>query len=318
MNKKDFKTLEEQLKIFEDKGLIINNRDKSKAILLRENYFFINGYRFIFMNSNLEKKFIKGSTFDELYAMFTFDREFRNILFKNLLIVENNIKSIISYKLSEKYGYKEKNYLKTSNFTKDRKQQRRVNDVLNKMNRQIRVNAENHSATFHYVHNYGYIPLWVLVKVLSFGLINELYGILKTEDKKEIANIYNLSVEDMEIYLALLANYRNLCAHEDIVYDHKTQKFINDTIYHEKLNIKKNDLDEYVKGKRDIFALIIILKQMLSESKFSSMMNEINLKFQDWSWQVKSIKINKLYDYMGFPENYMDIVDIKKEMNNIE
>ena len=311
MNKKEFKTLEEQLKIFEDKGLTIVDKEKAKDILLKENYFFINGYRFIFMISNADRKFVKGSTFDELYAMFLFDREFRNILFKNLLIVENNIKSIISYKLSVKYGYKEKNYLKASNFTSDRKEQRRVNDVLNKMNRQIRVNAKNHSATLHYLSNYGYIPLWVLVKVLSFGLINELFGILKPEDQSEISGIYNLNIEDMEIYLSLLANYRNLCAHEDIVYDHRTQRFINGTKYQEILGIKKDEFNEYTKGRNDIFALIIILKQMLDKEKFAQMMNEINLKLQDFSWQVKSISVNKLYDYMGFPENFMDLVDIE-------
>ena len=310
MNKKDFKTLEEQLQIFEKKGLTINDRERAKDILLRENYFFINGYRFIFMTNTVDKTFVKNSTFNELYYMFCFDRDFRNILFKNLLIVENNIKSIISYKLSEKYGYKEKNYLKASNFTQDRKNSRRVNDVINKMNRQIRVNAENHSATYHYIHNYGYIPLWVLVKVLSFGLINELYGILKTQDRQDIASIYNLSVEDMDIYLSLLANYRNLCAHEDIVYDHRTQKFINDTIYHEKLKIKKDELNEYTKGKRDIFALIIILKQLLDNDKFAQMMNEINTKFEDFSNQVQSVKIDKLYDYMGFVNNYMDIIEM--------
>ena len=310
MNKKDFKTLDEQLQIFEKKGLTINNKDFAKEILLKENYFFLNGYRFIFMTKDIDKKFINGSTFEELYSMFCFDRNFRNILFKNLLIIENNIKSIISYKLSEKYGYKEKNYLKPSNFTQDRKNLRRVNDVINKMNRQIRVNAENHSATYHYIHNYGYIPLWVLVKVLSFGLINELYGILKPTDKQDIASIYNFNVEDMEIYLSLLANYRNLCAHEEIVFDHKTQKFINDTIYHEKLNIKINELNEYTKGKRDIFALIIIIKQMLDKDKFREMMNEINTTFEDFKHQVNSIKINKLYDYMGFVTNYMDIIDM--------
>ena len=311
MNKKEFKTLEEQLNIFENKGLIINDKEKAKEILLKENYFFLNGYRLIFMYSNSDRKFVKNSTFDELYSMFKFDRELRNILFKNLLIVENNIKSIISYKLSVKYGYKEKNYLKPTNFTNDRKEQRRVNDVLNKMNRQIRVNAQNHSATLHYLNNYGYIPLWVLVKVLSFGLINELYGILKPEDKTEIANIYNLNVDDMEIYLSLLANYRNLCAHEDIVYDHKTQRYINGTKFHEKLNIEKDSFNEYKKGKNDIFALIIILKQMLDEEKFTQMMNEINIKIQDWQWEVKSITVNKLYDYMGFVDNYMDIIEIK-------
>lgn len=311
MNKKEFKTLDEQLGIFKSKGLTINDEEEARNILLKENYFFINGYRRVLMVSSKEKKFVKGATFDELYAIFMFDRELRNILFKNLLIIENNIKSIISYKLSVKYGYKEKNYLKESNFTTDNKDKRRVSDVINKMKRQIRVNSQNHSATLHYVTNYGYIPLWVLVKVLSFGLINELYGILKPEDQKEIADLYGIEMEDMEVYLSLLANYRNLCAHEDIVFDHRTQKYISNTKYHNELKIKQDEFGEYIKGKNDIFALIIILKQMLTKDEFMHMMDEINLKLQDLTWQIKSVKINKLYDTLGFPENYMDLINIE-------
>ena len=311
MNKKEFKTLDEQLGIFKSKGLTINDEEEARDILLKENYFFINGYRRVLMVSSKEKKFVKGATFDELYAIFMFDRELRNILFKNLLIIENNIKSIISYKLSIKYGYKEKNYLKESNFTTDNKDKRRVNDVINKMKRQIRVNSQNHSATLHYITNYGYIPLWVLVKVLSFGLINELYGILKPEDQKEIADLYGIEMEDMEVYLSLLANYRNLCAHEDIVFDHRTQKYISNTKYHNELKIKQDEFGEYIKGKNDIFALIIILKQMLTKDEFMHMMDEINLKLQDLTWQIKSVKINKLYDTLGFPENYMDLINIE-------
>ena len=311
MNKKEFKTLDEQLGIFKSKGLTINDEEEARDILLKENYFFINGYRRVLMVSSKEKKFVKGATFDELYAIFMFDRELRNILFKNLLIIENNIKSIISYKMSIKYGYKEKNYLKESNFTTDNKDKRRVNDVINKMKRQIRVNSQNHSATLHYITNYGYIPLWVLVKVLSFGLINELYGILKPEDQKEIADLYGIEMEDMEVYLSLLANYRNLCAHEDIVFDHRTQKYISNTKYHNELKIKQDEFGEYIKGKNDIFALIIILKQMLSKDEFMHMMDEINLKVQDLIWQIKSVKIEKLYDTLGFPENYMDLINIE-------
>ena len=311
MNKKEFKTLDEQLGIFKSKGLTINDEEEARNILLKENYFFINGYRRVLMVSSKEKKFVKGATFDELYAIFMFDRELRNILFKNLLIIENNIKSIMSYKLSVKYGYKEKNYLKESNFTTDNKDKRRVNDVINKMKRQIRVNSQNHSATLHYITNYGYIPLWVLVKVLSFGLINELYGILKPEDQKEIADLYKIEMEDMEVYLSLLANYRNLCAHEDIVFDHRTQKYISNTKYHNELKIKQDEFGEYIKGKNDIFALIIILKQMLTKDEFMHMMDEINLKLQDLSWQIKSVKIEKLYDTLGFPENYMDLINIE-------
>ena len=306
MRKKEFKTLEEQINILRDKGLIINDVDKAENLLLRENYFFINGYRHIFIKSNKDKTFIKGTTFEELYAVFQFDRNFRNILFKNLLIVENNLKSIMSYRLSKRYGIKEKDYLKASNFSQDIKMVRQVNDVLNKIKRQIRINGRQHSATLHYLSNYGYVPLWILVKLLSFGMINELYSILKPDDKLSIAEYYNLDVETLGTYIALLSNYRNLCAHEDIVYEHRTQKMISDTIYHHELNIPVMN-DEYIYGKNDIFAVIIMLKYMLDEGNFTDMVNEIEYELSLLDGRVDVIPQSKILDRMGFPENWSEI-----------
>ena len=308
MNKKEFRTLDEQVSILIGKGLVIKDTEKTKEILLRENYFFINGYRNLFYDNN--RKFVKGTTFEELYSAFLFDRNLRNILFKNLLVVENNIKSIISYQLSKKYGYTEKDYLNPKNFTSDLKENRRVEDVLNKIKRQIRINGEKHNATFHYITKYHYVPLWILVKVLSFGLINELYGILKEEDKNEIASIYNISSDDFKIYLQLLSNYRNLCAHEDIVYEHKTQSFINDTIYHSKLSLRQNEFGEYIQGKRDLFAVIIMLKRLLQKDRFAECMLEIDNILNKFDRDVETIKNDKLLNKMGFPKNYMDIINL--------
>jgi abortive infection bacteriophage resistance protein len=305
MDKKEFRTLDEQVDILRKKGLTINNVEQTKETLLRENYFFLNGYRNILYTK--DRKFIKGTTFEELYSVFLFDRTFRNILFKNLLIIENNIKSIISYQLSKKYGYKETDYLRPSNFNQNYTDSRRVIDVINKMKRQIRINGDKHTATLHYISKYGYIPLWILVKVLSFGLINELYGILKEEDKKEIADIYGLDPETLKIYLSLLSNYRNLCAHEDIVYEHKTQVSIPDTKYHALLNIPKVEGD-YIYGKKDIFAVVIIFKIMLSKSKFSDFMDEVNRAIKVFDKNVGIIENDVLLERMGFPSNYEDIL----------
>ena len=52
-----FKTLDEQLEILKSKGLIIEDEEQTKEILLRENYFFINGYRVLLMNSYSDKTF---------------------------------------------------------------------------------------------------------------------------------------------------------------------------------------------------------------------------------------------------------------------
>ena len=308
MNKKEFRTLDEQIDILKSKNLTIDNVDEAKDILLRENYFFINGYRYLFFDK--DRKFIKGANFDELYSAFLFDRNLRNIMFKNLLVVENNIKSIISYQLSKKYGFKEKDYLNPKNFVQDYKDSRRVEDVLNKMKRQIRVNGEKHTATYHYINKYQYVPLWILVKVLSFGLINELYGILKPEDKTEIAAIYGLNSDSLKIYLQLLSNYRNLCAHEDIVYDHRTQIYIDDTKYHSLLNLDRNELGEFSKGKNDLFAIVIIFKQMLQKDRFKEFIYEISQCFKTFDDNVDIISNTRLMERMGFPDNYKDIINL--------
>ncbi len=304
---KIFRTLEEQVSILREKNLIIDDEEFVKEILLRENYFFINGYRYLFYKSNKDKTFINGTNFREIYALFYFDRQLRNILFKNILILENNIKSIISYELSRKYGFKEKKYLNPKNFTTDPKKSRQVNDLVKKIKRQIIVNGREHTATKHYQSNYGYIPLWVVVKVLSFGIVGELYTILKPEDQEKIANLFHVDVESLLTYLPIIANYRNLCAHEDICFEHKTQKEISITKYHNLLNIPKTNGD-YIYGINDLFALIIILKRLLRTDNFANMLNEISYELDYLSGRLHTINIDKVLDRMGFPKNYKEIV----------
>ena len=309
MKMKVFKTIQEQISILESKGLIIDDYLFTEDILIRENYFFISGYRHLFLKSPKDRNFIKGTTFRELYALFNFDRQVRNIVFKNLLIIENNLKSIISYQLSKKYGFREKDYLRPENFTKVPDKQRQLNDTLKKMKRQIRVNGAQHSATSHYLNNYGYIPLWVVVKVLCFGIVGELYTVMKREDQEEIANIYDLSINNLLTYLPILSNYRNLCAHEDILYDHRTQKIIGDTKYHDGLDIPTTD-GEYIYGKDDLFALIIILKQLLRPEEFRLLINELSYEIDILCGKLKVINIGKVLDTMGFPRNFREILDL--------
>lgn len=309
MSKKTFKTLDEQIEILKSRGLVINDLDRAKDVLLRENYFFLSGYRHLFNRSWKDINFMEGTTFEELYAMFLFDRKMRNIFFKNLLIIENNIKSLISYQLSKKYGFKEKEYLDPKNYTKDPMKIRQVKDVLNKVKRQIRLNGKQHSATMHYITNYGYIPLWILVKVLSFGILSELFSILDISDQTDISSIYNLDIETLSIYLGILSNYRNLCAHEDILYDHRTQKVIPDTKYHYKLDIEMTD-NEYNYGKNDLFSVVIIMKQMLTKDEFRDFLSEVSYEIDTLDGKINVIPIDNILNKIGFPKNYREIMDV--------
>ncbi len=306
---KIFKTIDEQIEILQDKGLVIDDIDTAKEILLRENYFFLSGYRHLFLDGIRAKQFRKGTNFRELYAMFNFDRSLRNIIFKNLLIIENNMKSIFSYQLSKNYGFKEKDYLKPSNFTTNPDKSRQVNDLLRKIKRQIRVNGGQHSATTHYIYNYGYIPLWVVVKVLSFGIVCELYSIMKPNDQEEIANIYSMRVNELSSFLPILANYRNLCAHEDILYDNRTAVMIENNRYHAMLNLPMMD-GKYTCGKNDLFALIIIMKHLLRDDEFRLLIKEIDYEKCALAGKLHTIDIEDVMSHMGFPKDYTELINM--------
>lgn len=306
---KTFKTLEEQIEILESKGLEITDYEKTREILFKENYFFINGYRHLLTSASNNNRFVPGATFEELYAIFIFDRRLRNIMFKNIMIIENNIKSIISYQMSKKYGHREKDYLNPKHFRYDSFKLSQVNDVINKMKRQIRLNGKQHRATKHYISNYGYIPMWVSVKVLSFGIISELFSILKYEDQEEIANFYHIESEELNIYLYLLSNYRNLCAHEDILYDHITQRSIPDNRFHQFLNIPKVE-NEYIYGKNDFFAVLIILRQMLSDGEFHDLINEIGYEIDILDGKIESVDTKSILNKIGFPDNWRELENI--------
>ena len=296
MKTKVFKTIDEQINILQERGLTIDDIDFAKEELIRENYFFINGYRHLFLESGSDKYYKEGTNFREIIALFNFDRQIRNIFFKNLLVVENNMKSIFSYQLSKEYGYREKDYLKNTNFNRSPEKQRQINDLLRKMKRQIRINGGQHQATNHYIKNYGYIPLWVVVKVLSFGIVSELYTVMKESDQEAIAQVYGVSSENLIRYLPILANYRNLCAHEDIVYNHKTNKVIEDNAIHAFLEIPIQN-GEYIYGKNDILSLIIILKQLLSDTQFRLLISELSYEIDVLAGRLKSINIKKV---LGF------------------
>lgn len=72
--------------------------------------------------------------------------------------------------------------------------------------------------------------------------------------------------QDLSSYIEALAFFRNLCTHDNRIYDTKCKKMISDIPYHETLQISKND----------IFAILIISKILLPLEGFNTMFNKIS------------------------------------------
>ncbi|MBF7097567.1 Abi family protein, partial [Alkalibacter mobilis] len=160
MADKYFKNYQEQIKILQSRGLTVE--PDSIDVLKYENYYnVINGYKDLFLqntSSEDEEIYIEGAEFNEIYALYEFDRNLRFIFLKKLLIIENNMKSVMAYRFSEKYGHD--NYIKLSNFNKYKKNKDldEITNVMSSLQRVIYEQCGKNDSLTHYYTNYGYVP----------------------------------------------------------------------------------------------------------------------------------------------------------------
>ena len=108
MADKSYKSYRQQLNILRSRGMVIGKSSQGSRvmrILERENYYnVVNGYKELFLASKAsataDEVYKTGTTFDEVYALYNFDRELRNIYLKYLLKLENTFKTVIAHEFS--------------------------------------------------------------------------------------------------------------------------------------------------------------------------------------------------------------------------
>lgn len=176
-------------------------------------YNVINSYKHIFKDNNNNYK--SNVSFDEIYALYDFDKKLRYIMLKYVLEIETVVKSLIANTLSNRYGIE--NYLNIDNL--DNNAKIKVKEyVINKINDEIKRNYKSHSAITHYIDKYNYIPPFILIKILSFGVTSSLYGLLKQNDRQQISKYYKISDKLLKQILKNLTSVRNICAHSERLY----------------------------------------------------------------------------------------------------
>ena len=107
-----------------------------------------------------------------------------------------------------------------------------------------------------------------------------------------------------------LGNIRNICAHDEKLYDVRLTKRIGITEYHKKLNLIKNK-PKTIYATRDLFSIIIILKILLEEEQFNNFYNAIIKSIKILEKELNTISIDKVLYKMGFPINYRKLLKLQ-------
>jgi abortive infection bacteriophage resistance protein len=310
---KEYKSANDLIEKLKIKGLKIEDPQKGKKILSEVNYFYLKGYFKPFTyECDLSKlnKFIAGVSLNNIIALYSFDKNIKSLLFRSILDIEQKIKNIMCDVISSRYGINDCVYLDRSNFDLSSPF---VDTNLSKLKSQISENGSKHSAYQYYKNKHGYFPFWILSKILSFGSIFNLFSIMKPSDQDHIAMTaltrvdFTSHVRKFKSLFSLLVAIRNICAHDDILYNiNLTYTHITPMPIHDKL-----ELSEYGHkiGHTDLLAVIVSLKYLLPQNQFNELVTNIDSEINHLIEKIDNWNRSDALKTLNLPSDFLLIKD---------
>ncbi|WP_242328017.1 Abi family protein [Lactococcus lactis] len=281
----------------------------------------INGYRTTFRND--DKTYKRGTTFDDIFALYYFDSKVRAATMLALEHAEAFLKQKLAYTLAEKYGtkfedYISKNVFKTGNKLKyPNKSKHLFTDRDLFFREMLKIKEDDTHPIKHYRTTHENIPPWILFKKMSFGNLRYAISLLRSEDKKiliqrvyesEVFNKLNIQ-EHFTLFsetIKMINEYRNRAAHGSRMYNFFPDfSYTYTPVLHDKVGLSKTAI---VKKKAKSSGLNLLFTSLsLWSNRYPCYVFEKDLKSAFKGYSTKwSNQIPLVLEEMQFPKSYLD------------
>lgn len=306
MKNKEYLSIDEIIENIESKDIKIKDVTRLKQILEFNNYYYITGYKNPFkIDSNTYKDNVY---FEDIFELYQFDKRLKLIFEEVLFEIEQKVKTVFTNNFCKVYGHKDVDLMNPNNYDLN---SRFLTKTIGRLNEQISWYGKENKAVIYYKNKYSFTPVWVLIKVLSFGMIRDLIMNSTSAAKGVIVGkitTQKLSVSETQNMLEMLINIRNICCHDDKLYGFVHNKVhIMNTPYHSRFNLKTNDKGDYLQGKKDLFASLICIKYFVDKETYNKFIDNVSNLVNEYSEKINSITKQELLQCMFLPENFTDL-----------
>lgn len=209
---KIWKSFQEQLDLLDERDLVIEDKKNVLGYLKTIGYYRLSGYLYSFRQIDEENpknrldNFISGSRFEDVKALYLFDKKLRQLALDALERIEIALRVNIAYELGK---YDSLAYQKSQYFEPHFDHQKWLDKYQNLLHR----STEN-SFVKHHLEHYGDLPIWAASEVWDFGAMSMLYKGMLSDDKDRIAKIYHLKDgKHLQTHLHAFNFIRNVSAH---------------------------------------------------------------------------------------------------------
>ena len=226
-------------------------------VLRREGYYpIVNGYKDLFLDRKAcltagDDRYGTGARFDNLYALFLFDRELRELLFSAITRAEAALKAVCAHEFTWLHPDEVNPYLNPDYYnSRCRPSAMALIDKVFKRILELDGNPRNRGdyggkAYIRHCmedHN-GQVPLWVLANDLSFGQTVWFFQVQSPAVRLAVAESFTglyadthdkprrITIKRLDGIFNRLVFYRNLCAHDERCYCARYDGRANENVY---------------------------------------------------------------------------------------
>ena len=198
------------------RGLTITDQEKAERYLSTIGYYRLSAYLIPLMSiPKSAKRFKPGASFLQAMMLYRFDKKLRMLIFNEIEKVEVAIRVAIVNTICELTG--DKFWITNPSLFADSS---KFSSTLSLISKEVKRTHEEFIVEFRSKYSDPYPPAWMLVEILPFGYITNIFGNLKDKKlKKKVSQQFGLQVPPFESWLTKLYLTRNDCAHHARVWN---------------------------------------------------------------------------------------------------
>lgn len=286
----------EQISKLKEHNVEIKDEEAALKVLSKINYYRFSGYALQFRKKPDDSDLKEGISFEDIYQIYLFDEMLRHVCRKYVEKVEIYYKTQIAHHFSlikcssppYDQHYDENNYFYKQGY----------NEVMDSFKKEKNYYKDSLIVKHHNDKYSNKMPLWVIFELMSFSNVSKLYGCMYYSEKERIAIAVGTGRRTLENHLHCLSVLRNKCSHAARMYN---------TVFNPPARLSTRFYRSYPSVRNDsLFAYILVLLKRLPDQKDKE---ELII---DISSVVEQFRDNIELMSIGFPENYLDILNNNK------
>lgn len=232
---KQSRSIEEQIDILRDKGLVIGDMDFARQSLSRISYYRLKGYWWGLQEEVKDRSrvFLSDATFEEVIRRYQFDKELRPILFDAIETIEIALRTSMIYHMSQAHTglwYRYQSLFHNPTLHQEH---------LDALDKEFLRSREIFAQAYHKEH--GEVisdkpktiklssdpDAWVIFEVATLGTLSKMYKNIHHQlpEKAKIANQFGHNFHnEFSGWLEALVYLRNIVAHHSRIFERNMVK----------------------------------------------------------------------------------------------